>query len=744
MQKLRIHTPVEVEMDQNDVPLAASDHEVPPFPDIEDETRQIFSRFFDILFPPAIIFGGIALIISIIRSMHYDWHNIVFLHVAMYVFAMGVLIFRRRIPLNKKVAFMLVLMSISVIQSLYSMGLAGEGIFTLIILCIFTWFFFGIRAGLIVVISGIMVLSATGVLICMGIIKPYHDVVNYMSEPLTWAVQIALVLLYVIPLLLIINHMKKRIIDSLAESREMNEQLQEEIKVRTVTENNLRESEEKYKGVVENSLVAFYIIQDGLFRFVNTCFCKISGYEYYEIVDKMDPLDLIHPDDRKKAELIKSDFLEGKSTIGQYDFKLIKKDGTTVSVNVIKNAINYNGRPAYFGAAVDVTKEKFLEAKLLQAQKMEAVGTLAGGIAHDFNNILTALMGYGTILQMKMDGADPLRRYVDQVISASEKAINLTQSLLTFSRMQPVTLKTVNINSAVQGTENLLRRLITEDITLETDLASEQINILADSTQIDQILFNLVTNARDALPKGGLLRISTKKAEMDDEFIRINGFGKKGKYALLIVSDNGIGMDEKIINRIFDPFFTTKDVGKGTGLGLSTVYGIVKQNHGYITVRSEPEKGTDFNIYIPLLTGDFFDQEKEPVNLREGAESILVAEDNNEARSFIKDILEQYGYKVVEASDGDDAVRKFKENGDISLVILDSIMPKINGKEACAAIKGIQPEVQTLFMSGYSKEFLMTKGMIDREVEFISKPFTPDELLKKVGDLLDSLDQISP
>ncbi|MBN1626686.1 MAG: response regulator, partial [Deltaproteobacteria bacterium] len=724
--------------------LAAPDHEVYPISDIEGETKLIFSHFFDILFPPAIVFGGIALMFSIIQSMNYGWHHIVLLHVAMYFFAMAVLIFRRRIPVNQKIAFMLVLLSISVIQSLYSMGLAGEGILTLIVLCIFSWFFLGIRAGLIVIISGITVLSAIGVLICTGIIKPYQDVINYISEPLTWAVHIALVLLYIIPLVLIINYMRKRIIDSLVSSRKMNAQLQEEIKVRAVTENDLRESEEKYKGVVENSLVAFYIIQDGLFRFVNTCFCKISGYEYAEIVDKMDPLDLIHPDDMKKAEKIKADFLDGKSTIAQYDLKLIKKDGTIINVKIIKNTISYNGRPAYFGTALDVTKEKVLEAKLLQAQKMEAVGTLVGGIAHDFNNILTALMGYGTILQMKMDGADPLRRYTDQIISASEKAINLTRSLLTFSRMQPVTLKSVNLNRAVQGTENLLRRLITENITLETDLAPDQINILADNIQIDQILFNLVTNARDALPKGGRLKISTKKAELNDEFIRINGFGKKGRYALLAVSDNGIGMDEKIINRIFDPFFTTKDVGKGTGLGLSTVYGIVKQNHGYITVRSEPEKGTDFNIYIPLLTGDYFDQDKFPVKLRDGAESILVAEDNNEARSFIKDILEQQRYRVVEASDGDDAIKKFKDNNGISLVILDSIMPKINGKEACAAIKGIQSEVLTLFMSGYSKEALLTRGMIEPEVEFISKPFAPDELLKKVGDLLDRHNQIFP
>lgn len=723
-------------MNQDQDPLSASDYTLLPFSNIKDETDRTFLRFFDMLFPAAVIFGGIVLFISLYRSFHYGWHITALLHIAMYLFAVFVLMFRHVIPVRLIISLMLGVMSLSIIQSFYITGLASEGIMTLVVLCIFSWFFMGIRGGIIAIIIGVLTVSLMGALICADIIKTDPEILEYISEPVTWTVQIALVLFYVIPLILAINYMRKNMIKSLAASREMNAQLQEEIKARTVVENNLRESEEKYKEVVENSLVAFYIIQDGFFRFVNTRFCDITGYAHNEIVDTMSPFDLIYPDDRKKAEKLMKDFLRDQSDENEYELKMIKKDGSIINVKVLRNKISYDGRPGYFGTAVDVTKEKVLEAKLTQAQKMEAVGTLAGGIAHDFNNILTALIGYGTILQMKMEDANPLRRYADQILSASEKAINLTQSLLTFSRLQPVTLKSVNINRAIQGTEKLLRRLITEDITLKTDLSPEQINILADSTQIDQILFNLVTNARDALPAGGVLKIGSRKVELDDEFIRVNGFGKKGRYALLSVSDNGIGMDEKTKNRIFDPFFTTKDIGKGTGLGLSTVYGIVKQNQGYITVHSEPAKGTDFDIYLPLVTGDVFDKDKAAVKPREGTESILVAEDNSEARSFIKDILEQYGYKVIEAEDGDEAINRFKDNEGISLIILDCIMPKINGREAYSAIKEIQPEVLTLFISGYSQEVLLSKGMIEPGIEFISKPFTPDELLRKIGELL--------
>ena len=241
---------------------------------------------------------------------------------------------------------------------------------------------------------------------------------------------------------------------------------------------------------------------------------------------------------------------------------------------------------------------------------MEAIGTLAGGIAHDFNNILTVISGFGSLLQMDIPEDDPKKAYIDQILASSEKAAQLTQGLLAFSRKQQISLKPLDINNTIRATSKLLKTLLTEDIELKTKLSEETSIIMADASQMDQILFNLAANARDAMPQGGTLILETKIVELDDDFIRMHGYGESGKYALLSVSDTGIGMDEATKSKIFDPFFTTKEVGKGTGLGLSTVYGIVKQHNGYITVYSEPGRGTTFHIYLPLVN-EIVREEKE-------------------------------------------------------------------------------------------------------------------------------------
>jgi CheY-like chemotaxis protein len=367
------------------------------------------------------------------------------------------------------------------------------------------------------------------------------------------------------------------------------------------------------------------------------------------------------------------------------------------------------------------------------------VGTLAGGIAHDFNNILSALMGFGTMLHMKIKDSDPLKRYTTQILTAAEKASSLTQSLLTFSRLQPVASKPVSLNNVIMETQELLKRIITEDIDLKLDLCRENLVILADVIHVNQILFNLASNAKDAMLEGGRLKIKTEVVELDDEFIRLNGFGKKGVYGLLSVSDSGIGMDEHTIQKVFDPFFTTKEVGKGTGLGLSSVYGIVKQHHGYVAVDSKKNRGACFRIYFPIIK-DYVDSNqssKDKDVLREGKETILVAEDDNITRLFIKELLTDFGYRIIEAVDGEDALEKFRDCEEISLVILDSVMPKLNGRVLYDTMKRIRPEVRTLFMSGYTKDIVISKGIIDHTFDFISKPIYPDKFLAKIREILD-------
>jgi len=506
---------------------------------------------------------------------------------------------------------------------------------------------------------------------------------------------------------------------------------------RKQTEEALQESEAKYRSVVENSLVGFYVIQDGLFRFVNKRFCEIFGYSYEEIADRMDPVWLTHPDDRERVRENVRKRLDGEADFVEYTFRATRKDGTVITVKVIGTSITYNGRPAATGSLMDITREETLESQLRQAQKMEALGTLAGGIAHDFNNILTVISGYGSLLTMTVEPENPLRMYVDPILVSAERAANLTQSLLAFSRRQPITLVPVNINASIRKTEKLLRRLLTEDVELVTALSSEDITVMADPTQIEQILFNLASNGRDAMQRGGRLTVETTRVELDQEFLAVHGYGEPGSYALLSISDTGSGMDAAVREKIFDPFFTTKETGKGTGLGLSTVYGIVKQHNGYINVYSEESMGTTFHIYLPAVPGTAPEKETPVRQIRGGNEKILIAEDNDDVRRFMTSLLSRYGYSVVEALDGEDAILKFRNHGKIDILILDSVMPRKNGRETYDEIRAIDPHVKVIFTSGYTRDIVLDKGIEEKEFDFVSKPILPDEILMKVREVLD-------
>jgi len=382
-------------------------------------------------------------------------------------------------------------------------------------------------------------------------------------------------------------------------------------------------------------------------------------------------------------------------------------------------------------------KEK-LNSQLLQAQKMEAIGQLAGGIAHDFNNILTAMIGYAHIIKMKMKEDDPLRNYADQILSLSDKAANLTQSLLSFSRKRIMNPEPVTLNEVIKRIDHLLSRIIGEDIKLQTVLSEEDLIVMADSGQIEQVLMNLATNARDAMPKGGLLTIVTETLDIDEEFIKEHGFGKEGEYALISLTDTGAGMDRETREKIFEPFFTTKEVGKGTGLGLSMVYGIIKQHEGYINVYSEPGRGTTFRIYLPLIEAKVEEIKPEVIEpVERGTETVLLAEDEDAIREFIKKLLGEYGYKVITAASGQEAINEFKAHKDkIQLALLDVIMPNKNGKEAYEEIKKIRPDIKVLFMSGYPADIIHKHDIIEKGFAYIEKPASPTKLLRKIREVL--------
>jgi len=392
----------------------------------------------------------------------------------------------------------------------------------------------------------------------------------------------------------------------------------------------------------------------------------------------------------------------------------------------------------------NITERKRLEEQLRHSQKFESIGLLSGGIAHDFNNILTAIIGYANLLQMKIDKESPLSRYVQQIITSSDRAAELVKNLLAYTRKQIINLVNLDINTPIRNVEGLLKRLLEENIELHMNLSGDSLMVMADPIQIEQVLMNLATNARDAMPKGGKLIIETNRCMIDEDFIERFGYGRIGKYAKISVTDTGEGIDKQILGKIFDPFFTTKEVGKGTGLGLSMVYGIIKQHKGFINVNSEVGKGTSFVIYLPLSESVQNDttlpEKKQSITLgQNGGETILLVEDEDFVRDMHTEILKNYGYKVFKASDGEEALEIFKEHKDkIRLVLTDIVMPKKNGWDLLQDIRKINQGIKVILISGYS-QVLSDKSMLlnNNETYFIQKPISPDNLILKIKEILD-------
>ncbi|WP_347274573.1 response regulator [Candidatus Kuenenia sp.] len=395
-------------------------------------------------------------------------------------------------------------------------------------------------------------------------------------------------------------------------------------------------------------------------------------------------------------------------------------------------------------------EQKKLQEQLYHAQRLESVGQLAGGVAHDFNNIIMAIVGYASVMQLEIAENDKLQQYLSKILIATERAEKLTGGLLAFSRKQVLHLQPVSTNAIIKDAVSLLEVMIGKDIEIRTLFSKKECFTTADSYQIVQVLVNLSTNARDAMPDGGILTIGTGEVELDDSFVKIHDYGQPGKYAHLFVSDTGTGMDKITRERIFEPFFTTKETGKGTGLGLAIAYGIVKQHNGFINVYSEPGRGTTFNIYLPLfikepLTANADSQEtsdtvvcKKRKSFPGGEEEILLAEDDEDIRMLMENVLKSNGYRVIAAVNGEDAVNKFTEHKDtVQLLLFDVIMPKTNGMEAYRKIQDMSPDIKAIFMSGYSKDIIQKESVsLDDTFYFISKPISPNVLLEKIREVL--------
>ncbi len=512
---------------------------------------------------------------------------------------------------------------------------------------------------------------------------------------------------------------------------------QKELAERTKAEEQLR----KLSHVVEQSPVSIVITDlNGSIEFANQHFAELTGYTQSELIGQNPRVLKTGNTTQAEYKVLWETILSGHEWRGE--FQNIKKNGELYwEFALIAPIRNSSLEITHFMAIKeDITERKKMENQLRHSQKMEAVGQLAGGIAHDFNNILTAIIGYTTILQMKIPEESPLKSTTDQILASAERGSSLTQGLLAFSRKEVNNPGQIDLNGVLTRVEKLLIRLIGEDIRLSVLPSEQPLPVLADSMQMEQVLMNLATNARDAMPDGGEMIISTEIVQLDSQFIAAHGFGNSGRFALLTVSDTGHGMDPETVKHIFEPFYTTKETGKGTGLGLSIVYGIIKKHAGYISCHSLPGVGTIFHIYLPIT------EEKAPkddthvavTTFQSGSETILLAEDDVSTRALSKELLEEFGYTVIEAQDGFQARDLFHTHSEhINLVILDALMPNMKGMDVYRDIRMKSATVQVIICSGYTADIMEGEGENDCHLNFIAKPFMPKELLMKIREVLE-------
>jgi two-component system cell cycle sensor histidine kinase/response regulator CckA len=515
-----------------------------------------------------------------------------------------------------------------------------------------------------------------------------------------------------------------------------------DLSLREQAEKARAEAEAKYRMLVEHVNAITYIAEigiDGKWYYVSPQVESILGYtpeEWLQISHRW--AGLIHADDLATVTAA-----EEASKLGepfQAEFRMKRKDGREVWLNDTAVVVQgSNAHPVMEGIIVDITERKLLERQLQQSRKMEAVGRLAGGIAHDFNNLLTIITGYTDLALSRPSVPLEMRSDIERIENAAGRAAALVRQLLAFSRKQVLQPKTLDLNAIVVNMDKLLRRLIDDNIEMVTRVQDDLGKVKADPAQVEQVIMNLVVNARDAMPKGGRLMLETCNLDLDSAYALEHTSVKPGRYVMLAVSDTGVGMDSETVAHIFEPFYTTKESGRGTGLGLSTVYGIVKQSGGYIWVYSEPGKGSTFKVYLPRAEELVEEEATKRVLFSEGrgTETVLLVEDEEAVRDLVQTILSGQGYEVVVARDpqhAEEIARKFP--GEIHLLLTDVVMPGTSGRELAAQVMGSRPGISVLYMSGYTENVITSGGMLERGLAYLQKPFSPAVLVQKIREAL--------
>ncbi|MCL7488586.1 MAG: transporter substrate-binding domain-containing protein [Desulfobulbaceae bacterium] len=516
---------------------------------------------------------------------------------------------------------------------------------------------------------------------------------------------------------------------------------------RKAAETALRESEKRFRMLVENSPDAIFVVIDGCFVYLNKSTVDLFGAQGDREILGTPVLDRVHPDFHEKISDRMRLLTGDKTAVLPSEEVFVKMDGSPVDVEVSAVPLVYEGRDGALVFARDITerieKEKshqLLQAQFAQAQKMESIGRLAGGVAHDFNNMLSVIIGYADIMMDKVGPGDQLHADIKQVMFAARRAADITRQLLAFARKQTVAPKILDLNASVENMLKMLRRLIGEDIDLAWRPDEHLWLVKIDPSQLDQVMANLCVNARDAIEGVGKVTIETKNTRFDESYCADHAGFVPGEYVMLAVSDDGRGMEPETQERVFEPFFSTKGTGQGTGLGLATVYGIIKQNQGFINIYSEPDKGTTFKIYLPRNKGTAVEEQREApgeIPLSRG-ETILLVEDEVAILALGKRMLESLGYTVIATSSPGEAVELAeKHEGEIDLLVTDVVMPEMNGRELAERLTSFYPGLRVLFMSGYTSNVIAHRGVLEKNVNFIQKPFSKKELAVRVREVLD-------